>query len=118
MGGHAIGDAVGRREPRVATRQPTVGPVAPSAGLVAALDSEGLWQGFVAGLGGAVAADGKFALTAPKTVAAIQALVELVQAYAVRTYSLNCLVDSVSVRGRGHGEARARQRAATRVEWA
>lgn len=60
-----------------------MGPVAPSAGLVAALDSEGLWQGFVAGLGGAVAADGKFALTAPKTVAAIQALVELVQAYAV-----------------------------------
>jgi predicted site-specific integrase-resolvase len=34
------------------------------------------------------------------------------------THSLNCVVDSVSVRCRGHGEARARQRAATRVEWA
>lgn len=50
---------------------------------VPALLWSGLWQSFVWGFGGSVARHGRFSLTAPQTVAALQQLVDLAREYSL-----------------------------------
>jgi len=51
----------------------------------------GLWQGFVWGFGGSVAHRGRFFLTAPQTVAALQQLVDLAREYSVPARYMSAL---------------------------
>lgn len=56
-----------------------------------ALFWEGLWQSFVWGFGGSVASNGSFTLTEPETVAGLQTLVDLIEAFSVPAQDVSSL---------------------------
>jgi ABC-type glycerol-3-phosphate transport system substrate-binding protein len=80
---------------RVKGLRAALGPIAPQMfhgpqafAYSGAMTWGGLWQAFVRGFGASVVVGGRFALTAPATVSALQQLVDLIQRFALPPSSI------------------------------